>query len=228
MDREVGAVHPREVEQVANQAFEPRGLDRDRLDRFVHVEGAVCDALGVAADRGERCLQLVADREQELLLGGPRPRQLLRHLVEGPGEAGDLVRTLDRHRLGIALLGEAASCIDDTSHRPGNPACEQEGGKRRQRDPCAGGDQQADEEGIERVVAEALRPQQHELEAAFGLARGPGGVEVGRVADPDRPVEALLRPHDPVQIAGEVLGRTIERHTRCHLVLSGEIGLNVL
>ena len=50
--------------------------------RLVGLERAVGEPLGIAADRGQRRLQLVADREQEVALGLARGRQLLGHLVE--------------------------------------------------------------------------------------------------------------------------------------------------
>ena len=101
----------------------------------------------------------MADGEQELLLGGARPRELFGHLIEGMREAGDLVCALDRNELGIAFLGEMARGVDHPPDGPGDPPGEQEGGERCQRDTCPCGDQQTHEEGVESSVSEPLRAQ---------------------------------------------------------------------
>ena len=59
-------MHAREIEQVANEPLEPACLERDDAGRLARLERAVREPLGVAADRRERRLQLVADREQEI------------------------------------------------------------------------------------------------------------------------------------------------------------------
>ena len=58
-------VHAREVEQVADEPLEAPPLDEDRLRRSLGREGAVGKSFRVTSDRGQRRLQLVADREQE-------------------------------------------------------------------------------------------------------------------------------------------------------------------
>ena len=76
-----------------------------RIDRRAASSGETApsrEPLGVAADRGQRRLQLVADREQERPLGLARVLELRGHLVERPRERGQLGRALDRHRLGRA------------------------------------------------------------------------------------------------------------------------------
>ena len=50
----------------------------------------------MAADRGERRLQLVADREQERALGVLGPVEVVGEPVERVGERGDLGRALHR------------------------------------------------------------------------------------------------------------------------------------
>ena len=92
--RELVAVHPREVEQVVDEAFEPAGLDEDDPRRLLSRERSLREPLGVAADRGQRRLQLMADREQEGALARPRGCELVVHLVERAGERGELARSL--------------------------------------------------------------------------------------------------------------------------------------
>ena len=58
-------VEPREVEEVADEPLEPLRLLHDDAGGLRHGHHAVEERLAVAADRGERRLQLVADREQE-------------------------------------------------------------------------------------------------------------------------------------------------------------------
>ena len=79
-----------------------RASTQDRPRGLVGVERAVGEALGVAADRRQRRLQLVAHREQEVALGLARRGELLGHLVERLRERGELARALARQRL-VAL-----------------------------------------------------------------------------------------------------------------------------
>ena len=87
MDGEVGAVHPGEVEQVADESPEPLGLGGDRLRRLLGADRPVAQRLRVAGDRGQRRLQLVADREQERALRLARPGELLGEVVERDARA---------------------------------------------------------------------------------------------------------------------------------------------
>ena len=82
-----------------SRSSRPRLEPDDRARASSGVERSVGQALGVAADRRQRRLQLVADREQEVPLGLARGRELLRHLVERLRERGDLGRSLLRQRL---------------------------------------------------------------------------------------------------------------------------------
>ena len=65
MDGEGPLVQAGEVEQVADEPLEPPRLGDDDGGSLLDGHDAVEDRLAVAADRGERRLQLVADREQE-------------------------------------------------------------------------------------------------------------------------------------------------------------------
>ena len=130
MDAEVGAVHPREVEQVADEPLEPPRLGGDGRRRLPRVDRAVLDRLRVAADRGQRRLQLVADREQEVPLRLLRLPELRGEVVERDGERRDLGGSLDRHRLGMRAAREAPRRGGDAVDRPRDAPREQE---RRQR-----------------------------------------------------------------------------------------------
>ena len=90
------AAQPGEVEEVADQPLEPMRLALDHLAGAVGRDDAVGEPLGVAADRGQRRLQLVADGEEEGALGILRAVELLRELVEGGRELAQLGRALDR------------------------------------------------------------------------------------------------------------------------------------
>ena len=57
---------------------------------------------------------------------------------------------------------------------------------------------------------------------------GPGSVEIIGAPDPDRSVDALLRPDGLVEIARQVLRRAIQGHTRRDLVLAREVRPNVI
>ena len=115
---EIGPVHPREVEQVVDQALEPPRLGRHGRRRLPRVDGAVLDGLRVAADRGQRRLQLVADREEEVPLRLLRPAELRGELVERDGEGRDLGGALDRHRLGVRAAHERPCACGDPIDRP--------------------------------------------------------------------------------------------------------------
>jgi len=69
--RELAALHPREVEQVADETLESARFEVDRACGLVRAEHAFAEAFCVTADCGQRRLQLMADRKQEIL---PRPR----------------------------------------------------------------------------------------------------------------------------------------------------------
>ena len=90
-------------------------------------------ALGVAADRGQRRLQLVADREQEVPLALARDGELLRHLVERLRERGELGRALLGQRRRRLAGGERVARDRDAPHRPHDRARDQE----RERPPRA-------------------------------------------------------------------------------------------
>ena len=109
VDDELAPVHPRQVEQVADEPLEPPCLLADRRRSLVAGEHAVLEPLGVAADRRQRRLQLVADREQEVALRLARLVELCGHVVEGLRQHRELGRAAERHRIRRDALGEAAA-----------------------------------------------------------------------------------------------------------------------
>ena len=77
-DREGAAPQSGEVEQVADEPLEPLRLALDHRARAGRLEHAVLQRLGMAPDRGERRLELVADGEEERALAFLGSRQLAR------------------------------------------------------------------------------------------------------------------------------------------------------
>ena len=114
-------------------------LALDHLAGALRRDDAVGEALGVAADRGQRRLQLVADREQERALGVLGVAELLRELVERRRELAELRRSLDRERIGALALGEPPARRGDPGHRA------RDGPREQERDD--GGEDGADERG---------------------------------------------------------------------------------
>ncbi len=119
-------VHPGEVEQVADEPLQPSRLGGDGRRRLARVDRAVLDRLRIAANRGERCLELVADREQEVPLRLLCLPELCGEVVERDGEGRDLGGSLDRHRLGMGTAREAPRSGGDTVDGPRDAPREQE------------------------------------------------------------------------------------------------------
>ena len=91
-DAELHLVHPRQVEQVADEALQSLRLADDRRRGLLGGQHSFGEALGIAADRSQRRLQLVADREQERPFRLARLRQRDRDLVEALREQRELAR----------------------------------------------------------------------------------------------------------------------------------------
>ena len=133
MDAEVGAVHAREIEQVADEPLEPRGLADDGGRDVLGFQRTVLQRLRVAANGGERRLELVADREQERLLRLASARQLLGEIVERNRERRQLGRSFRGNGLRSRATCEAPRGLRDTMHGSRDSSREQErseGGKR--------------------------------------------------------------------------------------------------
>ena len=166
--RELGAVHPCEVEQVADEPLQATRLQHDRARRLVGVERTVGETLGVAADGGQRRLQLVAHREQEVALGLARRGQLLGHLVERERQRGELARSLGRQRIVPLVGGQGARRVGDAPDRTHDRAGDEERHRRGEQHPDEPGQQQVDEERTPRATSGSP--------AAAGSARGCGSV----------------------------------------------------
>ena len=89
VDRDLLRLELGQVEQVADQAFQPPRLGDDHLGRLgVVLNGAVLDGLGEATDRGERGAQVVGDRQEELAFPArPSSRLWAMSLMEPASEA---------------------------------------------------------------------------------------------------------------------------------------------
>ena len=160
--RELAAVHAGEVEEVADESLEPAALDADHPRRLVGAERAVGESLGVAADRRQRRLQLVADREQEVALGLARGRELLRHLVERLRERRNLPGAFLRQRRLMLVGGECARGVGDTADRAGDRAGDQERERRRERRARERREQEVAQERLPLRRAQALGAQQEQ------------------------------------------------------------------
>ena len=124
-DREGAAPQSGEVEQVADEPLEPLRLALDHRARAGRLEHAVLQRLGMAPDRGERRLQLVADGEEERPLAFLGSRQLAREVVEGGCERRDLARSGHGKRLGIVSGGERPARLRHPGHRARDRAREE-------------------------------------------------------------------------------------------------------
>ena len=125
-NRERAAAEPREVEQVADEPLEASRLPLDHEPRRLRLEHAVLERLRVAADRRQRRLQLVADREQEGALGVLCLVELAREVVERARERRDLSRPRDGQRVGPLARGEGTARLGDARDGSRDGAREQE------------------------------------------------------------------------------------------------------
>ena len=194
---ELGAVHAGQVEQVTDEPLQPARLEADDARRLIGAERAVGEALGVAADRCQRRLQLVAHREQEVALGLARGGQLLGHLVERHRERCELARAAGGQRL-MPLVGcESARGVGHPPDRAHDRAGDEERDGRREQDPDEPRQQQVAEERPPRRRPRAGRAKEDQPEVRQGAV----GVEL-----PDAEVGRLT------------VARTIHvRHERCEV-----------
>jgi hypothetical protein len=111
MDGEGPLVQAGEVEQVADEPLEPPRLGDDDGGSFLDGHDAVEDRVAVAADGGERRLQLVAYGEQKAALGVAGP-------VEGPrrllNEAARFATSVEPVRGSVWRRGGSARLATDT------------------------------------------------------------------------------------------------------------------
>ena len=146
--------------------------------------------LGVALDRRERRLQLVAHRQQERLLGLPGTPELGRHVVERRRELDDLGGAALGERRLMQPRRQVARGVGDKADRPGDGARQHEGPARREQGPDDAGDQQRETEWPPVAGREPGRAQQHHCLCSGGLR----GVEEAGAAHRHDPVRA-----DPAQ-----------------------------
>ena len=176
------AAQARQVEEVADQPFEPLRLALDHLSCAVWFDHAVAQSFGVTANRSQRRLQLVADREEKRALRVLSVAKFLGQVVERRGKLPQLHRPVDGQWLGVLSLGEPPARGCGAAHRARDGACEQESdpGGECCRNQC--GDCEPDEKWapVGRLVSG--RPQEDDRVSS----RHAGGVEKGCSADVDR------------------------------------------
>ena len=193
-------------------------LALDHLACALGRDDTVGEPLGVAADRGERRLQLVADGEQERPLGVLGAVELLRELVEGGRELAELGRPLDRQRLGALAFREASARLGDPGDGAGDGAREQERGDGREDGAEQGGEREADEEGIPVGGLVAGGAEEHDRIPAAE----PGGVHERLTAHVDRPVRVALRAQQRGGLRRQEQLRLRRRQDREPLLLGRE------
>ena len=78
----------------------------------------------VAADRRQRCAQLVRDRHQEVALHLLDLGEPLRHLAEPLAAVAELARRVLRHRDGVVAARDLVGRVGELQHRPHDAARE--------------------------------------------------------------------------------------------------------
>ena len=145
-DGERPTPEPCEVEQVADEPLEASGLALDHGAGPRRLEDAVANAFGVAPDRRQRGLELVAHREQERALRVLRPLELGGQVVERAREAGDLGRPFHGERRGTRAGAELGARVRDTRDRACNRAGEEPRDDRGERGADDARERQPDDE----------------------------------------------------------------------------------
>ena len=189
-DVERAAPKPRQIEEVADQPFQPLRLALDHLTGSLRSDDAVAETLRMTANGSQRCLQLVTDGEKEGALGVLRSVELVRQVVESGGELAQLGRALDRERVRALTLGKPPTRRRDPRHRSRDGTREEERNKSSEERAEQRSEREADEKGIpvgglvasraekdDRVAASEPRRVQERLAAdvdrAVGVAGGP-------------------------------------------------------
>ena len=132
------------------------------------VERALGEPFRVAADRGQRRLQLVADREQEVALGLARRGELLGHLVE---------------RLARARRARSCPSVGSGSWRSSAASARVASATRRIGRDDRARDAANESAAASAAPASAASSRSHEERAPRGRARGsPGAAAAGRGA----------------------------------------------
>ena len=120
---EVGPVALGEQDQVADQAGHPVDLVEQQLAGLGDLLGAAdVEQLEVAAQDGQRRLELVAGVVEELPLPDERRLEPVEHPVDGPGERGDVVVAGDREPAGQVGVGDLLGGLAQRAQRREQPA----------------------------------------------------------------------------------------------------------
>ncbi len=192
-DRERAAAQPGEVEKVADEPLEPPCLALDHPRRSDRLQDAVLEGLRMAADRGQRGLELVADGEQERPLRILCARELVREVVERRGERRCLPWTGHRQRLGMLTRRERTAGIGHAGDRPRDGTGEEQRDDPRQRRSHEPGEAEPEREG--RPVGGLPRRGAEEHDRLVAVAAG--GIEEARPADVDAPAREGARADPP-------------------------------
>ncbi len=216
---ELRLAHAREIEHVADEPLEATRLGDDRRRRLVGGKRSVLQAFRVASDRGQRRLQLVADREQEGALRLACLRELDGHLVEALCQQRQLARALDRDERRLpGGARQPARRLGHPAHRPRDRAGEQERDQRCEGGGRGGGEDQPLDVWAPGRVRRARRAQQHEALPVHEAGR----VEVARSVRLDGAVEPDAAPHLRRAIGREQLGGAVQLHPDDALVLPAD------
>src|SRR5690606_36879126 len=90
----------------------------DQFHRLHAFFGVVSEELELASDHRDRRAELVSRVVDEATLRGKRLLEPVEHLVEGPGEATDLVVTLHWYPLAQIGFGDVERGLADETDRP--------------------------------------------------------------------------------------------------------------
>ena len=125
-------------------------------------ERALTEALGVAADRRQRRLQLVAHREQEVPLGLTGVGELLGHLVERLREGRELAGAGLGKRRVRRSAASAWLAVGDPPDRTGDRAGDEERERAGEGGARERGEQQVTQERLPRGGGRARAPEQEQ------------------------------------------------------------------
>ncbi len=206
----VGDLEAGEVDDLLDEAGQPRGLDEDPLGEPLDGDGVLLrveDGLGEQRDAADRGLQLMADVGDEVaadLLDAPRLGVVLgedEHVRDGQrrdahphdgagvgvGPAGEVELGLADHPVAADLAGEVAQLAVDELAVPDEPVADRRGG--------------GVDDGVARVEddGDGAQDRQHLAHAAgqrrlLGVGSGRAALGPARRDDGDRPDDEADRP----------------------------------
>ena len=204
LQREVAALHPREIQQLLDHFGKALRLADDDMQPLPHhlriglgrlIRGHIGQRFRPALDRGQRGAQLMGDRADEFILHRLRSGKLVGHVVDAGAELADLVLALLIDAGGEIALREFFGIRVDLADRAQDRADEIEVGKSQQhqhRDGDQRHDQHEARDGIvngfqrghdaDRAVFLAdIRDRQADSHDALAVCRSAGADAVGLI-----------------------------------------------